>query len=176
VSATVINSYAFFQERIVNGNFANLTGMTNNVASWWGRAVPFGWGTFVNVSTNDLLVRGYTPQTGPVFYANLQGLTRSPQEAGGLLPFFQEFTMPATSDFILSWNGSNPFNGNAWAMAANIFNRTTGQQLAVQPAFNTPQTVTLTASNVPAGHVVRINFWKGAAAQTPGLSNVSVIF
>jgi hypothetical protein len=147
--------------------------MTSNVANWWGRAVPFGWGTFVNVATNDSLVR----LLGGVYYANLQGLTRSPQEAGGLLTFFQDFTMPATSDFILSWNGSNPFNGNAWAMAANIVNRTTGgQQLAVQPAFNTPQTVTLTASNVPAGHVVRINFWKGAAAQTPGLSNVSVIF
>jgi hypothetical protein len=62
-------------------------------------------------------------------------------------------------------------------MAANIFNRTTGQQIAgTGTAINTPQTVTLTASNVPAGHVVRINFWKGAAAQTPALSNVSVIF
>jgi hypothetical protein len=62
-------------------------------------------------------------------------------------------------------------------MGANVFNRTLGQQIAgAATVINTPQTVTLTASNVPAGHVVRINFWKGAATQTPALSNVSVIF
>jgi hypothetical protein len=171
VSAFVINPYVFAEERAVNGDFSNVTGMTSNVANWWGRAVPFGWGAFVNVATNDFLVR----LLNGVYYANLQGLTRSPAEAGGTLPLFQDFTMPATLDFVLTFSASNPFNANAWAMGANIVNRTLMQQIA-GTTINTPQTVTLTASNVPAGHVVRINFWKGAAAQTPGLSNVSVIF
>jgi hypothetical protein len=173
VSACVINPYAFAEERVVNSDFSNVTGMTRNVANWWGRAVPFGWGASVNVATNDFLVR----LLNGVYYANLQGLTRSPVEAGGALPFFQDFTMPATLDFVLTFIASNPFNANAWAMGANVFNRTLGQQIAgTGTAINTPQTVTLTASNVPAGHVVRINFWKGAAAQNPALSNVSVIF
>jgi hypothetical protein len=172
VSAYVINPYAFAEERIVNGDFSNVTGMTSNSANWWGRKAPVGWNTFVNVSSNDFLVR----LLGAVFYANLGTLSRSPIETGGILPFFQDFVMPATSDITLTFVVSNPFNANSWAMAANIVDTTTNQLLASAPSFSTPQIVTMTASSAAAGHAVRINFWKGAASHTPALSNVSVTF
>ncbi len=171
MSAFVINPYVFAEERAVNGDFSNVTGMTSNFANWWGRAVPFGWGAFVNVATNDFLVR----LLNGVYYANLQGLTRSPAEAGGVLPFFQNLVMPVTSNVTLTFFGSNPFSANPWSLGCNIVNVTTSTTLA-NTSITTPQTVTLSASNVPAGNTIRINFWKGAAAQTPGLSNVSVIF
>ncbi len=172
MSATVINPYAFAEERVVNGNFSNTTGMTNNAAGWWGRAVPAGWGSFtIGVPTSDFLIRIFDG----VYYANLNVLSRSPAEAGGTLPFYQDFTLPATSDVTLTFFGSNPFNTNAWSMGVNIANRTTAQTLATH-SLSSSGTIVLTASNVPAGHAIRVNFWKGSVQHTPAISNVSVVF
>jgi hypothetical protein len=108
-----------------------------------------------------------------VYYADINVLSRSSAEAGGLLPFYQDIVMPATSNVTLTFFGSNPFNANAWALGCNIINQTTSTTLA-NTSITTPQTVTLSASNVPAGNTIRINFWKGAAGHSPGITNVFV--
>jgi len=167
------NNNLIWTNLVVNGDFSNVSGMTNNITNWWGRAVPFGWGTARNVSTNDFLVLQSTATVG-VYYANLNVLSRSPAEAGGVLPFFQNLVMPVTSNITLTFFGSNPFNANPWSLGCNIVNQTTSTTLATTSISNTPQTVTLSASNVPAGNTVRINFWKGTATQTPGITNVFV--
>jgi hypothetical protein len=163
------NNNLIWTNLVVNGDFSNVSGMTTNSANWWGRAVPFGWNTFVNISTNDFVVR----LLNGVYYANINVLSRSSAEAGGLLPFYQDIVMPATSNVTLTFFGSNPFNANAWALGCNIINQTTSTTLA-NTSITTPQTVTLSASNVPAGNTIRINFWKGAAGHSPGITNVFV--
>ena len=164
-----LNGSKLWSNLVVNGDFSNVSGMTTNSANWWGRAVPFGWNTFVNISTNDFVVR----LLNGVYYANINVLSRSSAEAGGLLPFYQDIVMPATSNVTLTFFGSNPFNANAWALGCNIINQTTSTTLA-NTSITTPQTVTLSASNVPAGNTIRINFWKGAAGHSPGITNVFV--
>lgn len=173
MSAYVINSYAFAQERIVNGDFSNLTGMTSNVANWWGEAVPFGWFTSATAPSNSNFVVYFLNGT---YYANLNTLSRFTDQVGGFAPFSQDIVMPITSNVTLTFFGSNPFNANSWNLGSSLRNLTTNTLLANTLISNTPQTVTLSASNVPAGNIIRIGFWKGAAAQTPALSNVSVIF
>ena len=167
-----LNGSNLWTNLVVNGDFSNVSGMTSNVTNWWGRAVPFGWGTARNVSTNDFLVLQSAAFVG-AYFANLNTLSRSPAEAGGVLPFFQDLVMPVTSNITLTFFGSNPFNANFWALGCNIVNQTTSTTLA-NTSITTPQTVTLSASNVPAGNTIRINFWKGAAAQSPGITNVFV--
>jgi hypothetical protein len=167
-----LNGSKLWSNLVVNGDFSNVSGMTSNVTNWWGRAVPFGWGTARNVSTNDFVVLQSATTVG-VYYANLNVLSRSPAETGGVLPFFQDFVMPVTSNITLTFFASNPFNANNWSLGCNIVNATTSTTLA-NTSITTPQTVTLSASNVPAGNTIRINFWKGAAAHSPGITNVFV--
>jgi hypothetical protein len=164
-----LNGSNLWTNLVVNGDFSNVSGMTNNATNWWGRAVPFGWNTVVDVSTRDFLVI----LLNGVYYANLGSLSRSPAETGGVLPFFQDIVMPVTSNITLTFFGSNPFNANAWALGCNIVNQTTSTALA-NTSISTPQTVTLSASNVPAGNTIRINFWKGLTAHTPAITNVFV--
>ena len=165
------NNNLIWTNLVVNGDFSNVSGMTSNATNWWGRAVPFGWNTNATApATNDFVIR----LLNGVYYANLNILSRSAEQAGGLVPFFQNLVMPVTSNVTLTFFGSNPFNANPWSLGCNIVNQTTSTTLATTSISNTPQTVTLSASNVPAGNTIRINFWKGAAAHSPGITNVFV--
>jgi len=166
-----LNGSNLWTNLVVNGDFSNVSGMTSNVTNWWGSAIPFGWNTTADVSTRDFLVR---LQDG-AHYANLGQLSRSSDQVGGNAPFFQDIIMPVTSNITLTFFVSNPFNENTWGMFCNIRNQTTATSLDnINIVNGAPQTVTLSASNVSAGHVIRINFRKNAAAQTPAITNVFV--
>jgi hypothetical protein len=168
-----LNGSKLWSNLVVNGDFSNVSGMTSNVTNWWGRAVPFGWNTNATApATNDFVVLRSTAFVD-AYFANLNILSRSAEQAGGLVPFFQNLVMPATSNITLTFFGSNPFNANFWALGCSIVNQTTSTTLA-NTSITTPQTVTLSASNVPAGNTIRINFWKGAAGHSPGITNVFV--
>jgi hypothetical protein len=169
VKQVYYNNNLIWIDLIVNRNFSNVSGMVSNVANWWGSAAPLGWNTSVNTNNNFLVYLN-----SGVYYANLNALSKSPAEAGGVLPLFQDFVMPITSDITLTFSGSNPFNANSWNLGSSIENITNSTILANTGISNTPQIVNLSASNVPSGNTIRINFWKNQAAHTPAITNISI--
>lgn len=173
MSAFVINPYAFTKNLVVNGDFSDVTGLTSNVANWWVRGIPAGWtAAAATANTSDFVVRLKDGR----YYANLGILSREP--AAGLILFAQNIPALVTGGTVqLTFFASNPFNSNAWAVGYVILNASTGTWLANASTFNIPASQTLNLSlqtSVGAGVPLRIGFWKGAAAQTPAITDVSL--
>lgn len=159
---------------VTNGNFQNLTGLTQAASVWW-NGVPTGW-TGVNAS---FTVRELDPAPSGNYAANLNTLTT-------VTPTFQALyqpvgTLPSTSIITLSFE-LVPLVAPT-SMSGGIFNTNgssnygdwTALALPASP-FSTAGFHTL-ATSVPisAGTPIGIAFWQGGSSGAPAVDNVAVV-
>ena len=158
---------------VTNGNFSNLTGLTQASSVWW-NGVPTGW-TGVNGS---FTVRELDPAPSGNYAANLNTLTTSsPFQA-----LYQSVgTLPSTSIISLSFE-LVPLIAPT-SMSAGIFNTNGSSDYAnwtplalPASAFSTAGFHTL-ATSVPigAGTPIGIAFWQGGSSGAPAVDNVAVV-
>jgi glycosyl transferase family WbsX len=141
------------QLKVVNGNFNDLTGLTEGKGGWYS-GLPNGWsGSRSTYAVND--ATGPTPPT-----CNPAALGFLRQNVG---------TLAHTSNVTLTFDVSEPWKAPA-VLDATILD---GDfvELAVGN-FSTGSRQTLTAKNVPGGTSIIITFQ--ATGSAPGLDNVSI--
>lgn len=148
---------------LVNGDFQNSTGLTSLGGGWY-KGVPVGWtGREVNYSM-------YAGSGN--FIANIEQISST---SGGFQPLYQDVgVLDEASTISLTFTVSQPWNANAARVGAAIW---TGEALATTLVTQSnlgAGTYTLTASNVAAGSVIRIGFWRSNLNNSPGLDNVSL--
>ena len=138
---------------VVNGNFSDLTGLTQSSDGWYS-GMPKGW----NGSSNNYAINGKLGATPPT--CNPSQLGRLRQQAG---------TLEKTADVVLTFDVSDVFNGET-VLKASIED---GNQVQLASGeFTDGDKQMLVAKRVPAGTAIVILFL--ATRSTPGLDNVSV--
>lgn len=157
---------------LTNGDFSNLTGLTN--AGDWYFGVPTGWGT-ANSSgpgtpTYSVYVGGGAPSV-----ANLSQLGYL---GGGFNPLYQAIgSLDATGTVTLTFETRNDWTpANAISVGVGIYPASDIGTWGSPINFATVTTTgsqTLQAANVSAGVPLAIAFW--TAGGTPGLDNVVVV-
>jgi hypothetical protein len=156
---------------LTNGNFQDLTGLTNQGGGWYA-GVPAGWSS----STASLTFNVINWNSGNLA-ANLQTLGPS---SPSFTPLYQSAgLMPSTGDVTLSFSILG-FSGT-YGMAAAIYNAPAGGSPAsgwtVLTSASYDQTAgsfqTLVAPNVVADTPIAVGFWQWAGS--PGIDNVSVV-
>jgi hypothetical protein len=150
---------------VTNGNFSDLTGLTDLGGSWYS-GVPTGW----FLSSGD--TPGYSVvQNGAAYYANLQTLSNgSPnlrQNIG---------TLSTAADITVTFK-TRSLTSIAGSIGSAIYNAADDSPLAV---FSTPSritgdtSVTYTARGVAAGTAVYVSFWSFVPEAAPGITDVAV--
>jgi glycosyl transferase family WbsX len=147
-----ISASAQAQLKVTNGDFSNLTGMTEGNGGWYS-GLPKGWSGSGN--TYAINAAGPAPPT-----CNPSTLGFFRQNVG---------TLPRTSDVTLTFDVSEPWKAPAVLTAAILDG--TFVELAAGD-FSAGAKQTLVAKGVPGGTSIIVSF--GAANLTPGLDNVSV--
>lgn len=148
---------------VSNGDFSNLSGLTDLGGGWYG-GVPAGWST-------QVVGPSYTVLNG---VANLQSLgPTSPFQ-----PFYQDIgTTDSLSTITLSFDLS-ALQGGDYNVGVGIYN-TTGANpgwagvIALSSYFATGS-YNLVATNVAAGTPITVAFWNVNGYAAAGLDNVSV--
>lgn len=160
---------------VTNGNFQNLSGLTQAASVWW-NGVPAGW-TGVNAS---FTVRELDPAPSGNYAANLNTLTTA---SPSFVPLYQAVgTLSSTSIVSLTFElvplvaptqmSAGIFNTNS---SANYDNWTA---LALPPtAFSTAGFHTLATSvAIGSGTPIGIAFWQGGGSPgAPAIDNVAVV-
>ena len=141
------------QLSVVNGDFSDLTGLTQGNDGWHA-GLPRGWSGASNTYAVDVK-RGTTP---PTCNPSVLGFFR--QEVGRLA---------APSDVALTFDVCDPWSAGAIVNAAIL-----DGDLAILAEGDFPAGTqqTLVAKQVPAGTSIIVAF--GAAKLTPGLDNVTI--
>jgi hypothetical protein len=138
---------------VVNGDFSDLTGLTQSNDGWYS-GVPNGW----TGSSNRYVINGKSGAKPPI--CNPSQLGRLCQQLG---------TVEKTGDVVLKFDVSDVFNGETVLQAAIE----DGDQVRLASGeFTDGDNQTLVAKRVPAGTKIVIVFQ--ATQSTPGLDNVSV--
>ena len=158
---------------VQNGNFQNLSGLTQASAEWY-NGVPTGW-TGVNAS---FTVRELDPLPSGNYVANLNTLTTtSPTfaplyQAVGTLPSAGIVTLNFESIFLIGspivgvgiFNTQNSSSYNDWTALA----------LPAGPVDTAGFQTLSTSVAIDAGTPIGIAFW-GVGAGAPAIDNVSVV-
>ena len=156
---------------LTNGNFQDITGLTNQGGGWYA-GVPAGWSS----STTSLTFNVINYSSGNLG-ANLQTLGPS---TPAFTPLYQSVgLLPSTGDVTLSFNilGLSATSG----MAAAIYDASSGTGpnagwvSLVSGSYNqtVPTIQSLVASNVAANTTIGVGFWQWAGS--PGIDNVTVV-
>lgn len=156
---------------VTNGNFQDLTGLTQAAAVWW-NGVPTGW-TGVNAS---FTVRELDPAPSGNFAANLNTLTTT----SPFVPLYQavgtltsEAIVSVTFEFIPlvapTAMGAGIFNTN------NSANYSAWSPLVTPVGYSTAGFYTLaTEAPISAGTPIGIAFWQ-VGGGAPAVDNVAVV-
>jgi len=138
---------------VVNGDFSDLTGLTQGNDGWYS-GVPNGW----TGSSNRYVINGKSGAKPPI--CNPSQLGRLCQQLG---------TVEKTGDVVLKFDVSDVFNGETVLQAAIE----DGDRVRLASGeFTDGDNQTLVAKRVSAGTKIVIVFQ--ATQSTPGLDNVSV--
>jgi len=152
-SLSVTSSVAQVVGGVLNGNFSDLTGLTNHGGGWYA-GLPFGW----TGSAGDYAVNSSLGTTAPTCNPSTLGVLR--QSVG---------MVTNTSDVVLGFDNNTAFaNGSPWTLGVAILNDSL--TTIASSNFSPGLSQTLVASNVPPGTMLSIQFT--AAAGFPGLDNV----
>lgn len=160
-------SVTTFAPSVVNGNFADTTGLTD-LGDGWFAGLPAGWST--TASTVDDYAYSVL-QAGSTNYANLDVLGNT---RGGFNPLRQDIgTLEVTSDITVSFRSAS-LNGFPYVVGSAIYNAADDSLLAFYstPLVNGNTTVTYSALAIPAGTDVYVAFW--TPGQAPGITDVAI--
>ncbi len=152
-----------------NGDFQNLTGLTNQGGGWYS-GVPTGWTGYTGAPGFNVI--DYSSGNTA---ANLQTLSFT---AAPFTPLYQSIgsvtsTATITLDFAVLALNANPFG-----VGAAIYNAVPGGDPSttwttlVTGSYTTGGFKTLQAIDVPANTPLAVGFWRYAGS--PGIDNVSV--
>ncbi len=168
--ACAVSSHA--QLLVTNGNFQNLTGLTNLGGGWYG-GVPTGW-TGVNATYTVLNQSGN-------YVANLNALTTT---SPSFAPLYQAVGTVASTG-IISLTFEHIHLISPTGMSAGIFNTNNSSSYGAWTllALPDPNVITTagyhtvsTSSSITAGTPIGIAFWQGGGSGgAPGIGNVTVV-
>jgi hypothetical protein len=166
VLATVLGSIRSHGALTVsNGDFSNLSGLTNHGGGWYG-GVPTGWSTLV-VGPNYTVLNEV---------ANLQTLGPT---SPNFHPLYQDLgTTDSLTTITLSFDLS-ALTGGDYNVGVGIYNTTganpTWAGVIAYSTYTTTGSYNLVATNVAAGTPITVAFWNPSGFAAAGLDNVSVI-
>jgi hypothetical protein len=159
-----------YNPEVINGDFADLGGLTELGEGWYA-GVPEGW------TTTAPSENGYEyslRQVAGTYYANLDVLGNV---RGGFNPLRQSLgVVDPDSNITVSFKTAS-LDGNPYAVGSAIFDAFDDTPLAV---FSTPApvngvtTVTYSAYDIPAGTEVYVAFWSTLPSYSPGITDVVV--
>jgi len=161
-------SVTTFAPSVVNGNFADTTGLTDMGGGWFA-GLPAGWST--TESTLDAYAYSVR-QIGTTNYANLDILGSN---RGGFSPLRQSISaLEVASDIKVSFKATS-LNGFPYVVGSAIYNAADDSLLAFYstPLVNGNTTVTYSALAIPAGTEVYVAFWTPSSL-APGITDVVI--
>jgi len=161
-------SVTTFAPSVVNGNFADTTGLTDMGGGWFA-GLPAGWST--TESTPDAYAYSVR-QIGTTSYANLDILGSN---RDGFSPLRQSIgALEVASDIKVSFKATS-LNGFPYIVGTAIYNAADDSALATYttPLVNGNTTVTYSALAIPAGTEVYVAFWTSGSL-APGITDVVI--